>query len=201
MILAGTDAYTGDTNVTAGTLLVNGSLTGSIVNVVAGKLGGTGSITKDVIIGDGLGTADSFLAPGASIGDLSVAGPVTLKSDAVFQLEINTSSLTTDSLVTAGAFTLQSGATLNVQDLGSALLSSSAPFTFITATQGVTGTFAGMPDGFAFAVGANTFAIDYDANTVSIVAVPEPSAVVTLLGGLASLVSLGRFRQRRSSKP
>lgn len=194
--LSGTNAYTGTTNVDAGTLLVSGSLTGSVVNVNAGTLGGGGSITNAVTVGNSIGSADSILSPGASIGTLST-GSVTFNTDAAFTLEINTSTIETDLLASSGTVSLGLGVVpLNASDLGTANLTNSQEFTFITATGGVTGEFAGLTDGAALMVGNTQFNIDYRANSVVLVAIPEPGSLVSLLGGLGTLLGLQRFRRK-----
>jgi autotransporter-associated beta strand protein len=197
----GVNAYTGNTTVNAGTLLVAGSLTGSIVNVTAGTLGGIGSITNSVTIGDGaldgLNLRDAILSPGASIGTLS-AGDVIFDDDGVFKLEINSGTAQTDRLSSTGTVVLGGIVALDPSDLGSLALGPATTFTFITAPGGVLGFFEGLPDGTEIAVGVNTYTIEYGANDVSLVTVPEPGTAVMLLGGIGSLLSLRRVRRRSS---
>ena len=70
LVLTGASAYTGATNVNVGTLLVDGSLGNTAVNVASGAtLGGTGSVGGTVTIANG-----GILAPGDSPGTLTVAG-------------------------------------------------------------------------------------------------------------------------------
>ncbi len=72
--LSGNNLYTGSTTVTnTGTLLVNGVIGGSGVSVVGGTLGGTGLITAPVTI-----DVNGKLAPGASIGTLTISNTLTL---------------------------------------------------------------------------------------------------------------------------
>jgi autotransporter-associated beta strand protein len=76
LILKGVNTYTGDTQVNAGTLLVNnltGSGTGSgnvTVNIVS-TLGGMGSIS-------GVVTVDGLISPGAMLGSDSLIGQLTV---------------------------------------------------------------------------------------------------------------------------
>lgn len=74
-ILTGSNSYTGATNITAGTLRINGNQTGAtgLTSVFAGgTLGGTG------ILGGGLTAfAGGIIAPGNSIGVLTVNGNYT----------------------------------------------------------------------------------------------------------------------------
>jgi fibronectin-binding autotransporter adhesin len=80
--LSGANLYTGSTLVTnTGTLLVNGVVGGTNFSVVGGKLGGTGLITAPVLIDVG-GT----LAPGSSIGTLTISNTLTLSGTTEMQV-------------------------------------------------------------------------------------------------------------------
>jgi hypothetical protein len=129
------------------------------------------------------------------IGTLTV-GTATFASDAKFTLEINSSALSTDLLTSSGTVSLGLGVVaLEALDLGNATLTAGQTFTFITAAGGVTGTFAGLPDGSQLVVGSSTYTIDYSPNSVGLVAVPEPSAVLALFAGVLPMLGLRRFRR------
>ncbi|MGZ2426290.1 autotransporter family protein [Rhizobium laguerreae] len=68
--LSGVNTYTGATTVSGGRLSVNGSITSPVTTSGAGILGGTGTIFGDV-------TNAGVLAPGNSIGTLTIAGNYT----------------------------------------------------------------------------------------------------------------------------
>ncbi|TCA74348.1 autotransporter outer membrane beta-barrel domain-containing protein [Rhizobium leguminosarum bv. viciae] len=68
--LSGVNTYTGATAVTGGRLAVNGSITSPVTTSGAGILGGIGTIFGDV-------TNAGTMAPGNSIGTLTVAGNYT----------------------------------------------------------------------------------------------------------------------------
>ena len=176
--LGGVNAYTGVTSVDGGILLVSGSVTGSAISVTSGTLGGNGSVSKLVTIGDTFGDDDAMLAPGLTgIGTLAT-GPVTFASDGVFSLEINSSlpaANRTDLLNATGPVSLGLGVVaLNTIDLGGTVLGAGQTLTFINSPGGITGTFAGLADGQQLTIGPNVFTIDYTPNTVALIAVPEP---------------------------
>lgn len=84
--LTGGNSYAGATNVTAGTLLVNGNQSAAtgLTSVASGAtLGGTGTIGGNVVIADG-----ATLAPGAGApGALAINGNLTLASGATLGFE------------------------------------------------------------------------------------------------------------------
>ncbi len=164
-VLAGAKTYTGATTVSAGTLLVNGSIT-SAVAASAGTFGGSGSSTAAVVVGTGSGTG-AMLAPGnAGIGTFTTTGALTLNSDATVAIEFNSTAGTTDEVVANGV-TL-GNATLALTDLGAgAALAGGTSFTLIDNTDSgaVSGTFLNLAEGATLVAGANTFQISYLGGT------------------------------------
>src|SRR5690606_1735367 len=110
--LTGDNTYTGATTVSAGTLRVNGSLAAaSDVAVASGAtLGGAGTIGGDVIASVG-----GRVAPGNSIGTLTIGGDYTWNGStngaATHLFELSNSNSTSDRLVIGGAFAEGSGTT------------------------------------------------------------------------------------------
>jgi len=105
------NTYSGGTTVSAGTLLVNGSIGGGAVTVANGILGGNGSIGGAVTVQPG-GT----LAPGNGIGILVLSNAVMLQPGSTTMMEISKTGQTNDQLLAGGA--LAYGGTLVVTNLG-----------------------------------------------------------------------------------
>ncbi|MBX6966226.1 S8 family peptidase, partial [Alcaligenes faecalis] len=92
--LSGNNSYTGDTTVSGGRLAVNGTLVSAITVEREGTLGGSGTVAQV----DNYGT----LAPGNSVGTLTVSGDYTAHAGSVHELEVGPAGAT-DHLVVGGA--------------------------------------------------------------------------------------------------
>jgi len=176
LVLGGNNIYTGPTNVTEGRLLVNGVTSGQGAFTVSpgATLGGTGTIglanaTTPV-------TVQGELAPGSSVGTLTIAGDLVLTSTSSCTIEIDdllAGHFDTVKGTAAGGEDMTFGGTLNLvlddfQGLGSVQL-----FDF----DSYHGTFAQIS-----VTNADGRVADFDANTgVLTVAAPEP-ATLALLG-------------------
>jgi autotransporter-associated beta strand protein len=105
---SGTNLYTGSTIVTnTATLLVNGVIGGSGVDVVSGTLGGTGLITAPVTI-EVAGT----LAPGTPLGTLTISNSLTLNGTTV--MEVSHTGSTVANAKVAGLSSVAFGGTLQI---------------------------------------------------------------------------------------
>ncbi len=161
--------FTGATSVAAGQLLsVNGTL-GGMVNVAAGgRLQGSGTI--------GGGSIAGTIAPGNSIGTLSVTGNLNFLLGSSYEVEANASGQS-DKIVVGGTATIANGSAVNVlaADGNYAI---NTTYTILTATGGVTGTFSSVTSNLAFLTpsltyGANAVTLNLRRNTVDFASVAQ----------------------------
>ena len=171
LTFSGANTYTGGTIVSAGNLLVTnrrGSGTGNgPVQINAGKLGGTGKISGNVIIGTGSGPG-AFLTPGIVSGipaTVTIAKKVTFQADGT--LHFGYKSDGTGDRVVARGVTIQSGAELFFGPIDTGTITVGTVFTVInnTAATQISGAFNNLPDGGTVTVGNNTFQASYEGGT------------------------------------
>lgn len=194
-VLNGNHTYTGDTLVSAGTLLINGALGNTNVTVSASAILGGGTATAAALGGNAL--IAGTLAPGNSPGTIDIAGNLDLASTATLNWELNPSNMTIGSgindLVNVGGMITLDG-TLNVSGVTSFSGVNSGTwtlFTFSTVTDnGLTlGSLPTLDSGYTWQY--NTLS---NSSTLSIVAVPEISSSLLTLMSLPVLL-----RRRRNS--
>lgn len=115
--LAGANTYVGPTMIRAGKLLLDGSLSSaSAVTVAGGILGGTGTINGPVTV-----QSAGILAPGGSVGTLTINNNVTLLGNLL--IEVNKSlPQSNDLVVVSGVLTNAGTGVLTITNLGPALV-------------------------------------------------------------------------------
>lgn len=170
--LAGTNTYSGGTVVSNGTLLVNGLVGGSSFSVAGGVLGGTGMIRAPVTLNSG-----ATLAPGPSLGTLTISNNLTLAAGATTVIELNAQSLTND--LVRGVSNLVYAGTLQVTNLAGSLLGGQSYKLFSATT--ASGNFSAVVPP---SPGPNlTWSFDPAAGTLNIVSLPPPYISNATLSG------------------
>jgi T5SS/PEP-CTERM-associated repeat protein len=169
-ILTGNSAYTGPTTVDGGTLSVNGAIANSSTTVNAGgTLGGTG-IVGDTTINGGV------LAPGNSIGTLTIAGNLVLTTAASYMVEVSGASA--DKTVVVGA--AQLAGTVVVKPTGR--VAATTTYTILTSAN-TTGTFGSVSiSNLAYARNAR---VSYSGNNVLLTL--DPGLLSPSLPGFANI--------------
>jgi hypothetical protein len=200
---------TGNVVVEAGLMNFNVATSGTgVISVTgSGTVGGTGSLTQQLVASNG-GT----IAPGNSIGTLTAGNGILMSSGAILRMEVDLTSLTSDLLSVAGGIDI-SGSLLALDFLNPQAVSGSVFYLVVNDLEdGVVGDF-GVPDGgFIINNDAYQVEISYDANSaggaagfagggndiaIRVTSVPEPSVGLALLSGLGLL--LGTRRSRREA--
>ncbi len=199
LTLTGTHAYSGGTFVTAGSVMVNGSLSSAANDVLVDNatLGGTGSIAGDVEIG-----ANATIAPGTSPGTLTINGSLTLDptSTSAFELSyvgaegLNQSVVFSNDDRVIGLSGLTLDGTLDVAGFAG---------DFTQAPLGTTWTLfslasgsilnSGLSLGVMPGLAANrSWELTVGASAVNLAVVPEPAVVCG-----AALVAANLLRRKR----
>ncbi|MCB9940311.1 MAG: autotransporter-associated beta strand repeat-containing protein [Planctomycetaceae bacterium] len=176
LTLDGTHSYTGDTFVTQGTLLVNGSIV-SAVTVQGGTLGGTGT-TGAITVNSG-GT----VAPGNSPGILHT-GNTTFAPGSTFRVDLNgvTPGTQFDQLIANGTVNID-GATLAMDALTVPAIGDRFLILDNQTNGRIEGTFAALPQNGFVEVAGRHFQIDYqagpDGNDIELRSVVTPRVSLT----------------------
>ncbi len=144
--MTGTNTYTGQTTVLAGRLIVNGVITSPIIvaatPTTVGILAGIGTIEADVV-------SQGIVAPGSSIGTLTVNGDYTNTAEGIMEVEVdnggNVPGVNNDLLLVTGTATLNGGL-VSVQNTGGNYIAGTQ-YTFLQANS-VVGTYAGITGDF-----------------------------------------------------
>ncbi|MEI8039274.1 MAG: autotransporter-associated beta strand repeat-containing protein, partial [Verrucomicrobiota bacterium] len=214
--LTGANTYSGATVISGGTLALGSA--GSI-NTTSGVNLGTGGGTFDVSAKSGGYTLGTLTGSGTVLGSLTVSttlaignspgtanfSDLTLGAASTYSYQVTGGATTADLGNVAGNLTIQSGAILNLIQLGS--YTPNDKFTLFAYTSGnLSGTFTGLADDSTFTttgLGGGIWKIDYNDKTaglnggvgtsfVTVTAIPESGAA--LLGSLGMLALLRRRR-------
>lgn len=181
--LSGTNTYSGVTTVSAGVLLVNGTLsavtTGTVSVVSGATLGGNGRILRDISVADAatLSAGDMDLLGNSLVGTLTVGEAANNAS----LLLSNASNLTFDLASTAasdkvavfGNLTLDG--VLNVNALSGFDVGTYTLFTYTGSLTNNGLDFGLTPGGYSYTIDTGTTGV------VSLTVVPEPNSLALIL--------------------
>ncbi|MBB6183258.1 autotransporter-associated beta strand repeat-containing protein [Oleiagrimonas soli] len=188
--LIGTNAYTGGTRLSAGTLVVGdashttASVAGDVTVGAGGTLRGHGTVEGNVGIDGGV------MMPGGSIGVFTVAGNYVQSSAGTLNLEI-----TPDTTAGMGYSQLQVGGSASldgnlVVTLDTGMYLANTSYDLVHAAGGVNGTFATTTLTPALATYL-TSTVTYGANDVRLTLAPNERAYPDDFPDYASNVSIG----------
>lgn len=159
----GSGTLTGPTAVQAGTWMMNGALPDSPFSVLSGAtLAGTGTVGAAAL------ESGAVIAPGNNgVGTLNVNGDYLQQAGSIYRVQVVPGGNVSDHIAVTGAATLASGAQLEVAQAGGGDFAVDTRYTVLTATGGVTGTYAlSGQTSTAFVQLTDT----YDANNVYLTA-------------------------------
>jgi autotransporter-associated beta strand protein len=181
--LNGANTYSGLTTVSNGTLVINGQVGPGDVSVLTGAtLGGTGVISSLVTI-----AAGGTIAPGASIGTLTINNSLTLSAGSITSMEINKTAGTSDQI--AGLTSITYGGTLAIANL-SGTLTTNDTFNLFNSTShaGVFSAISPTSPGAGLAWNTNTLATDGTLRIkASSVVPPVPTITNSVVGNSLQL--------------
>ena len=164
MRFTGNNTYTGTTQVTLGTLLVDGSQPNSAVTVDGGTLGGIGT-TGAVTVTSGT------VSPGSSKGVLTTAGGLNMNAGGTLRIEVTgttTPGTDYDRYVVTGALAIGASTILRLDVAGAGALTDNQLINGIVTYGSRTGTFA--PTNVQFVNNPNNFQaiLAYTANDIDL---------------------------------
>jgi len=156
LTLSGTNTYSGNTWLDAGTLAGNGAAN-SLLTAVSG----------------------TTLAPGSGVGTFAAAGAV-LEPGSTLAIEIDSSTGTADRLVSSAPVDI-TGASISFTQLGSDTIPAGTKLTIIDYTgTTLSGTFNSYAEGASITVGANSFTLSYaDSSKVTLTSTTSASPYAT----------------------
>lgn len=149
-----------------GTLRLNGlnTFSGS-TTVNAGTLSGEGSDQSALTM-----AAGTTLAPGNGVGSY-FATTASMASGSNLALEVDSTSIFSDQIQASGNVSI-AGVNMTLAEATGGVLDLGTAMTIVQTTGGtITGTFAGMPEGFTLSAGANSFKLHYTSTQVTLTVV------------------------------
>lgn len=155
LILTGNSSYSGPTRVMEGALVVNGTITSSVTVASGAFLRGNGRVGATQLL------AGATIAPGNSIGTLSVSGAISFAAGTVYQVEASPAAA--DRISASGAATLAGGTVIVTAAPGD--YGGGRRYTILSAGGGLNGRFARLTTNLPYLAGR----LDYDAGNAYLV--------------------------------
>ncbi len=182
-------AFAGLSQVSGTTLVVNEALGGSALIGNGGRLQGAGTI------GSGTGStvtlaSGSALAPGNSIGTLTVDGDLVLDAGSRYEVEVAPGGKQSDLIKVTGSATLNGGTVAHIGMTGT--YDPAATYTILSAQHGVNGSFDAVTSDFAFldptlGYNGNDVTLSLTRNDIDFATVAETHNQIATAQGLQSL--------------
>lgn len=136
----GTAAFTGGTTVTNGTLIASGTLTSAVTVKSGATLKGAGTV--------GSTTVQGIIAPGNSIGQINLAGDLTIQAGSTYQVEVDPGGIG-DKIAATGKASITGGTLQVLANAGK--YNPTTEYVIITAPGGVSGSgFTALTSNYAF---------------------------------------------------
>jgi hypothetical protein len=151
--------------------------TGNLTNLAGGLIQGNGTIGGNLI-------NQGTLSPGFSVGALTLDNDLTLGSGGTVIIELSSLS-SFDKVTVAGNATLDGN--LQIILLGGYTPNPSDSWAILTATAGLSGTFASVTAGYVWQIVGNDLVLT---------AVPETSTATFCVGGILLLTVVMRRRRK-----
>jgi autotransporter-associated beta strand protein len=179
--LWGSNTPNAATTISNGLLVINGTMDASLITVAGGTLGGTGVLSGPLVV-----NAGATLAPGSSIGTLTVSDNLTLQAGSITSVELNKSAATCDQVL--GMSNVVYGGTLVISNLSGTLATGDAFKLFDAMTY--SGSFAALsptnPPGAGIRWNTNTLATDGTLRVLS--TVPSQPVINSVVNAGGSIV-------------
>jgi len=168
LIFSGNSTLGGTTTILNGTFLLNNNGSTGTYNspIIAqnGFFGGSGKSTNSVTI-----SAGASLIPGTdgTVGTLTTTAAVTLNTDAVYKVDVNNSTVSSDKVIAANISLNQAKLILNSLVTGELPLGTVYTILDNTGTSPVTGIFKDLPEMALINIGDYNFRITYKGGSAN----------------------------------